>query len=99
MFETVSREYERHGAVAQLLGPTSGIPYKVYAAVAPSHVDFATFLAFSIPARLERLAASWLLFTILGVVLRRTISRHRVLTAAIFATGWAMFYAIYWSKI
>ncbi len=84
MFETVSREYERHGAVAQLLGRPRAFSYKVYASVAPAHVNFATFLAFSIPARLERLAASWILFTILGVVLRRAISRHRVLTAAIF---------------
>jgi hypothetical protein len=99
MFETVSREYARHGAVAQLLGPTSGIPYKVYAAVAPAHVGFAAFLAFSVPARLERLAASWLLFTILGVVLRQTISRHRAATAAIFTIGWAIFYAFYWTNI
>lgn len=99
MFDTVSREYAAHGASAQLRGPTSGIPYKVYAAVAPEHVGLAAFLVVSVPARLERLAASWVVFTAVGCLLRRRRTAHRILTAAIFVAGWTVVYAIYWSKI
>ena len=99
MFETVSRGYAVHGLAGMLRGPGSGIPYKVYTVLAPPRGNLAEFLALSIPARIERLALSWVVFTAAGILLRNRMPAHRATTAALFAAFWIAVYAIYWSRI
>lgn len=99
MFADVSAAYDAHGALGMLLGPASGIPYKVYAILAPSHFDAITFALMSVPARLERLAANWAVFTVLGIVLRRWWPGHQRLIAWLFAGLWIAIYAWYWSAL
>jgi len=98
MFATVAEAYDGHGAAGMLLGPTSGIPYKIYAVLAPQSFGVLSFAIFSIPARLERLALSWLVFALLGRWLAPVIARHRWATAALYALFWAGIYAYYWSR-
>jgi hypothetical protein len=45
---------EKSGVLAVLLGPTLGIPYKIYAAHAHLNISFLSFLLISIPARMVR---------------------------------------------
>lgn len=99
MFEKVQADYASHGLPAMLRGPNSGIPYKVYAVLAPRIGGMPTFLLLSIPARLERIALSWLGFTIIGWLFRRPINSHKVLTTVAFLVFWSGIYAIYWNRI
>ena len=99
MFEAVDRAYQHQGAWAPLLGPLSGIPYKVYAVEAPRHVSLPRFLAATVPARLERFLLVWLLFAALGVGLRSWKPAHARLALGMHAALWIGFYAFYWSVI
>jgi hypothetical protein len=95
MFERVQLNYLKHGAAGMLQGPSSGIPYKVYAVLAPPLVSLLAFLLMSIPARIERLALSWLGFTILGRIFPSWLARHRSVAAFLFLAFWIVIYAFY----
>ena len=99
MFEQVQTDYGNHGAFGMLLGPGSGIPYKVYAVLAPPVLPLGAFLAMSIPARIERLALSWLLFTIIGRVFAGWLAKHPRATVLLFCAFWIVTYVIYWIRI
>jgi hypothetical protein len=99
MFEKVREDYRAHGASGIFYTLGTGIPYKVYAVLAPSITSPVTFGLISIPARFERLALSWVVPTMLGLFLRRWIRNHRRLTAAIWLGFWIVTYAIYWSTV
>jgi hypothetical protein len=99
MFDKVQEDYRAQGISGMLKGPGSGIPYKVYAVLAPPVSNPITFALISIPARLERLVTSWLLFTALGWFFGRWIRNHPRLTAAFFAAFWMITYALYWTRI
>jgi membrane protein YqaA with SNARE-associated domain len=59
MFTRVETDYAEEGAVSLLKGSLYGIPYKVYAVVAPRHISTAEFLAMTVPARASRLVLTW----------------------------------------
>lgn len=100
MFKTVEADYPESGVLALLKGPMSGIPYKAYAVLAPSHeIGLGTFLLVSIPARLERLVITWVLFGIAGLALRKVWERNPALGIGLHAAYWIVIYIIYWSKI
>jgi hypothetical protein len=99
MFEKVQVDYRTHGVAGIFYTMGTGIPYKVYAALAPSVSSPATFALITIPARLERMALSWVIPAFLGWFLRRWIKSHRGLTATLFAGFWIVTYAIYWSSV
>jgi hypothetical protein len=97
MLATVAGDYRREGASAILFGPGNGIPYKVYAALAPAAVDPASFALLSIAARLERFLPAWLVFALVGAWLRRRIAAHPRAASLIFSVLWIAGYALYWS--
>ena len=99
MFARVGQDYARYGLAGMLRGPTSGIPYKIHAVLAPHAGSLPSFLMFSVPARLERILLSWLGFSALGLLLRNRIRFHPFLTTAMFLAFWAAVYAFYWSRI
>jgi hypothetical protein len=99
MFERVRLDYLKHGAAGMLQGPGSGIPYKVYVVLAPPVCPLAAFVFMSIPARIERLALSWLGFTILGRIFASWLTKHPKGAALLFAVFWIVTYAVYWVRI
>lgn len=99
MFERVQEDYRAHGVSGIFYTLGTGIPYKVYAVLAPSVTAPVTFGLISIPARFERLALSWLIPTMLGLFLKRWIRKHRRLTATLWLGFWVITYAIYWSTV
>jgi len=99
MIARVADGYRRQGPWAILFGPGNGIPYKVYAALAPPVVGPAAFALLSIPARLERFLPAWLIFTTVGRGLRSRLASHPRPTAVVFAAVWTIGYAVYWSVI
>jgi len=99
MFARVAQDFSAHGAPSMLRGPSSGIPYKVYAVLAPPACNVSEFLLISVPARLERLALSWLAFTAIGWIFRKPLHQHRRILAVLFVAFWGATYAFYWSRI
>ena len=99
MIDKVADRYRDLGASAILRAPGNGIPYKVYAALAPPVTGPGSFALLSIPARLERFLPAWLIFTAVGRGLRRTMAAHPRQTALVFAAVWAIGYTVYWSLI
>jgi len=99
MFEKVQTDYENHGISGILMGPASGIPYKVYAVLAPPFCPAGPFALISIVARAERMALTWVFFTALGLIFRRWLVDHRRLTVTLFAAFWIVVYAFYWTMI
>jgi len=98
MFASVTVSYQEHGAYGMLYGPSSGIPYKIYALLAPQYFGAATFLAMSIPARLERLALVWIVFTLVGRLLSQKQHMSNGIVAAFYGLFWVAIYAFYWSR-
>lgn len=98
MVANVQEDFGSYGAKALLVGPTQGIPYKVYAIEAPGRCSMLFFLLVSIPARLERLLLSWIVFSAAGLGLRKWT--RWPLTALVFHAGyWAVVYIYYWAVI
>ena len=92
----VKKEYRQHGAFALCLGPSSGIPYKLYSVLAPKYTTFTKFLIFSIPARLERFIITWVLFTSVGTSLRYFNKFTEKSSLIIFTAYWVTVYTYYW---
>jgi membrane protein YqaA with SNARE-associated domain len=98
MFDEVEESFGWQGAAGMLAGPSSGIPYKVYAVLAPHFFGAASFLLMSVPARLERLLLSVVVFAGIGRFARTRITRHPTLTVVAYALCWAAVYAVYWAR-
>jgi len=100
MVECTDRRLESRGARAMFDSPLGGVPYKVYAVLAPSRFSYAEFLLLSIPARAERMLISWIPVALLARALRRLEEgrRRRVVLIA-YALSWICVYAIYWGKM
>jgi membrane protein YqaA with SNARE-associated domain len=99
MIAKVHTGYEQHPIRALLLGPLSGIPYKLYAVQAPTYLSASTFLAATIPARGERFLIVWLVFGALGTWLRRFPALTQQRLVIFHATAWVIFYMFYWGRI
>lgn len=94
MLEAVRADLLLNGALAIVMGPFQGIPYKTYAVqAAATGVSPALFMLVSIPARALRfLAVSMLAAFISGVILARvSIQTKRWL----LAICWIVFYGTY----
>jgi membrane protein YqaA with SNARE-associated domain len=94
MVDQTRADFERYGAGALLRGPSSGIPYKVYAVQAPRYTTLWMFLLFSIPARLERFIVAWAGFAMAGLWLRQ----HPRFAIAVHALFWVVIYSWYWTR-
>lgn len=94
MLARVGEDLQRLGALATFVGPLSGTPYKIYAALAPeAGIPLVIFLAVSIPARLIRFAlvvvlTAWGSRTLLGGW--PALARLRLLLVL-----WGLFYTVY----
>lgn len=85
MLARVGEDLERLGALATLLGPLSGTPYKIYAALSPeAGIALGVFIAISIPARLIRF--------VLIVAVTAWVSRTLLAL-------WALFYIVYFTAM
>jgi len=95
LIDQAGAAWQRHGALAPLLGAFSGVPYKLYAAHAPDALALGTFLLLSVPVRALRFLVLALLA---AAIARRATPRfgaRKVLAA--WALAWAANYALYWS--
>jgi membrane protein YqaA with SNARE-associated domain len=99
MHMIVQGQYNQLGISAMFIGPFSGIPYKLYAFLAPPHAGLATFLAVSIPARLIRFVVVGLFWAGLAHALRRYRKWGDGYLIFVHAFGWTAFYIFYWVQV
>ncbi len=94
MLDQVRAALHEQGATALFAGTFTGIPYKLYAALAPdTGVGPLTFLATTVPARLARFVPASLLTALLARMLfHRQGLRHRL---AVLIGFWFCFYGLY----
>lgn len=97
MINQVAEDMLADGALAVLVGPLSGTPYKIYAVQAHhAGVSVAAFLLITVPARLARFMA----ITIVTHAIGRILSVCMPCTAIMpgFVMTWTLFYVAYfWS--
>lgn len=94
MIAGVGDALDRLGVGAMAIGALSGVPYKIYAAMAPAAgVSLLTFLAMSLPAR----AIRFLLVAVVADWLNRLLARRLALRwrFTILSLIWAVFYGTY----
>lgn len=94
MLTRVSTDLAQLGSLATFLGPLTGTPYKIYAALSPeAGISLTAFLLISIPARVIRFVlVAWVTSWIAGILLRGWSYRIRLL---LLLTLWAAFYLGY----
>lgn len=91
--QKVQSDLRSQGAVAVLLGPLFGIPYKIYAANAHSVISIIPFLLISIPARIIRFVLVALITPYVTDKLLRNASSTR--KTQVISIVWIIFYALY----
>jgi len=97
MVDQVERELDEQGWTALVLGPTRGVPYKIYArTLAHGNSPFGTFMALSVPARMGRFLAVTGGVAALGKLAERS-GFGKWAKRALFVGGWGAFYAWYFS--
>jgi hypothetical protein len=94
MIEDARRDLQEEGAWGVTRGPAKGLPYKVYAVLAPAHVSWFAFLVVTPAARIGRFLGAWMTFATVRWFLRRRIDAHPHVTLATMAVKWLVFYHI-----
>lgn len=94
MLSSVSADLEQMGALATFLGPLTGTPFKIYAALSPeAGVSLLAFLLISVPARLIRFVlVAWLTSWLAATLLRDWSHRARL---SLLLALWGGFYLVY----
>jgi membrane protein YqaA with SNARE-associated domain len=88
----------RHGGLALLEGAFSGVPYKLFAAQArAAGLSLPALLIWTVPARLSR----FVLLTLVANAVARWLRprTHHGVVVAVWALGWSVNYALYWSLL
>ncbi len=97
MIADVERELDEKGWSALVLGPTRGVPYKIYArTLAHGNAPFGKFMALSIPARMGRFLAVTGGVAALGKLADRQGLGSTTKTS-LFLGGWGAFYTWYFT--
>lgn len=97
MIADVERELDEKGWTALVMGPTRGVPYKIYArTLAHGNAPFGTFMALSVPARMGRFLAVTGGVAALGKLAERRGLGKKSKTG-LFIGGWTAFYTWYFT--
>jgi hypothetical protein len=92
------RRWNERGVSSLFKNPLNGVPYKVYAVLAPPRLPAASFLLLSVPMRVERMILSWIVFAAAGRWIARLPASRQRRTAILFHAGfWVLVYVVYWT--
>lgn len=92
------RRWDAGGTAALFANPLNGVPYKVYAVLAPERLSLPAFLLVSVPLRAERMILPWVVFAAASWWLARRPERTRRRDAIASHAGfWILVYSIYWT--
>ena len=94
-------QWHEEGTASLFKNPLGGVPYKVYAVLAPAHLSLPEFLLISVPLRVERMLLSMIVFVPVGMWVRlstyRDVTWRRTAGLRLHAVFWTIVYAVYWS--
>lgn len=98
MFEQAQAQLDAHGAMGMVYGPAMGVPYKVFATLAPaSGVSWGAFLLNSVAARVWRPLLMWAVFSLIGAGLVRVGKAHW--RWKVVALWWSISVTLYWMHV
>src|SRR5699024_6890059 len=98
MVADVERQLDEQGWSALVLGPTRGMPYKIYSrTLAHGHESFREFMLLSVPARMMRFLAVTAGVAGLGKLSDR-MGASKFEKSSVFLAGWGAFYTLYFTK-
>jgi hypothetical protein len=96
MIAPAEARWDKDGTSGLFRNPLGGVPYKVYAILAPARVSLIEFLAISVPLRVERMLLSLIVFVPLAFWVQRDTNRKRI--GFVFHHAfWVLVYAVYWT--
>jgi len=96
MIELVHSDFQKFGIKALFLGPTKGIPYKIFSTQAGiTHMDFARFILASFPARLERILLVAIIAALIGFFFRENIRKYSKIWIISYLFLWLSIYLAY----
>ena len=96
LVERVQAQLSERGLLAVLIGPTEGVPYKIYAVEwGASHGEWQPFLLISIPARGIRFLLGVLLAGGIARLIAPWTKRRANVELAILVAFWLGFYTFY----
>lgn len=100
MIATTTMQMQQYGLSSLLLGPVSGIPYKIYTVIAiQHHLPLLQYLAWSIPSRIERLGITYLITGSVVLTMHRSIRIHPKAALGVYLGIWTGIYIWYFSAI
>jgi membrane protein DedA with SNARE-associated domain len=100
MIVGVSNALQRHGAMAVILGPWSGIPLKIYSVLAAQlSIPIGEYFLWSIVARIERTVLVLAIGMILGRIFKSKIQKHPRIAIGIYVALWVFIYVLYFSAV
>lgn len=96
LVSTVHNNLLNDGLKTMLSAPLKGIPYKIYAAqTAIIGIDFAGFMLFTVPARLERILLLAGIGAVAGRFFAGSIKNNTKKWLLNYLLAWAIFYVFY----
>jgi len=99
LIERVQKQLNDRGFSALLLGPTMGIPYKIYAAECGARRDNLTaFVLVSLPARGIRFVLSVLIASAVARAIAPWTKRRAKVELTVLAAVWTAFYVFYFMR-
>jgi hypothetical protein len=97
MIGKVNSDLQTFGSINVIMGPLSGIPYKIYSAQAVKlQLPFAQFFLWSIPARLERTIVIFVIASIISRFGRYKIQSRIGLVIGLYLVMWLVIYLLYY---
>lgn len=100
LVERVQTQLSTHGLLAVIIGPTEGIPYKIYATEwGIRHGNLFTFLLITIPARGVRFLLSVFVANGIARLAQPWTKRRTAIEMTILIIFWIVFYLAYFSLL
>lgn len=97
MIADVRRSLDGDWQSALINAAFAGIPYKIHAGLAPAAgIAMPIFLLVSVPTRLMRFLAVWLVTGVLSRMVATRFGKFQQL--AVLTLIWVVFYALYWAS-
>jgi membrane protein YqaA with SNARE-associated domain len=95
----VAGHINQNGALAVLLGPIKGIPYKIYAVEwGAQQRSFTSFMLISIPARYVRFFLATIAARGIARIIEPVTHHRSVIEVAILGVVWIAFYSFYFNR-
>lgn len=99
MFARAGEGLQTSGPWSMLRGAFTGLPYKVFAVLAPRHKTVLEFSLITFPARGSRFLVSWVIASLGGRLFKSRTRQPTRWIAATLVVALVSIYSIYWTRV